>query len=78
MNRCLTPSGNEKVECEEHAVPYEDGVPPDPTIEEMRKVVCDLGIRPEIPSRWSKSKVYKTNKIIHYIFLYFRAIYYEL
>ncbi|XP_052864579.1 TGF-beta receptor type-1 [Anopheles cruzii] len=37
---------------EEYQLPFFDVVQPDPTIEEMRKVVCMDQQRPSIPSRW--------------------------
>lgn len=43
--------------CEEYQLPYFDLVPPDPTIEEMRKVVCLDRQRPAITSRWLSTEV---------------------
>jgi TGF-beta receptor type-1 len=37
---------------EEYQLPYYDKVQSDPSLEEMREVVCDQKIRPEIPNRW--------------------------
>uniref|UniRef100_A0A5F9CCD3 receptor protein serine/threonine kinase n=1 Tax=Oryctolagus cuniculus TaxID=9986 RepID=A0A5F9CCD3_RABIT len=37
---------------EEYQLPYYDMVPSDPSIEEMRKVVCDQNLRPSIPNQW--------------------------
>ncbi|CAG2166534.1 unnamed protein product [Oppiella nova] len=37
---------------EEYQLPFYDMVPSDPTIEEMRKVVCGDRQRPQIPNRW--------------------------
>ncbi|XP_064408441.1 activin receptor type-1B isoform X2 [Latimeria chalumnae] len=37
---------------EEYQLPYYDQVPSDPSIEEMRKVVCDQKLRPNIPNWW--------------------------
>ncbi|KAK3861672.1 hypothetical protein Pcinc_032394 [Petrolisthes cinctipes] len=45
--RCNTGGG-----CEEYQLPYYDMVPNDPTIEEMRKVVCVCKQRPVIPNKW--------------------------
>ena len=42
----------------EHQLPYSDEVGFDPDIEEMRKVVCVDGCRPEKFARWSESKLY--------------------
>ncbi|XP_025414951.1 TGF-beta receptor type-1 isoform X2 [Sipha flava] len=38
---------------EEYQLPYYDSVPSDPTIDEMRKVVCLEIRRPPIPQRWN-------------------------
>ncbi|XP_066972038.1 TGF-beta receptor type-1-like isoform X5 [Macrobrachium rosenbergii] len=45
--RCNTGGG-----CEEYQLPYYDMVPNDPTIEDMRKVVCIYKQRPIIPNKW--------------------------
>ncbi|XP_028262182.1 activin receptor type-1B-like [Parambassis ranga] len=37
---------------EEYQLPYYDLVPSDPSIEDMRKVVCDQKLRPSIPNWW--------------------------
>ncbi|KAM4029028.1 TGF-beta receptor type-1 isoform 2-T2 [Anomaloglossus baeobatrachus] len=37
---------------EDYQLPYYDLVPSDPSVEEMRKVVCDQKLRPNIPNRW--------------------------
>ncbi|KAG8190143.1 hypothetical protein JTE90_026711 [Oedothorax gibbosus] len=37
---------------EEYQLPYHDMVPPDPTIEEMQRVVCDQKMRPPFSNRW--------------------------
>ncbi|XP_069776723.1 TGF-beta receptor type-1b isoform X5 [Narcine bancroftii] len=37
---------------EDYQLPYYDLVPSDPSIEEMRKVVCEQKLRPNIPNRW--------------------------
>ncbi|XP_037046242.1 TGF-beta receptor type-1 isoform X3 [Bradysia coprophila] len=42
---------------DEYQLPYYDVVQPDPTIEEMRKVICIDQQRPIIPNRWSSSEV---------------------
>ena len=36
----------------EYQLPFYDMVPSDPTIEEMKKVVCVDQQRPSIPNRW--------------------------
>jgi len=38
--------------CEEYQLPYHDLVPPDPKLEEMRRVVVVEGQRPIIPNQW--------------------------
>ena len=43
--------------CEEYQLPYYDRVPCDPSIEEMRKVVCIEKYRPSIPNRWIQVEV---------------------
>ncbi|XP_073405962.1 TGF-beta receptor type-1-like isoform X2 [Dendrobates tinctorius] len=37
---------------EDYQLPYYDAVPSDPSVEEMRKVVCEQKRRPNIPNRW--------------------------
>ncbi|XP_048856753.1 TGF-beta receptor type-1-like isoform X2 [Brienomyrus brachyistius] len=37
---------------EDYQLPYYDLVQSDPSVEEMRKVVCDQKLRPNIPNRW--------------------------
>ncbi len=46
---------------EEYQAPFQDVVPSDPSFEEMRKVVCVDGYRPEIPNRWSSDAVNNYN-----------------
>ncbi|KAI8478012.1 Activin receptor type-1C [Branchiostoma belcheri] len=41
---------------EDYQLPYYDMVPSDPSIEEMRKVVCDLRQRPSVPNRWHENE----------------------
>ncbi|XP_067107830.1 TGF-beta receptor type-1b isoform X2 [Osmerus mordax] len=36
----------------DYQLPYHDLVQSDPSVEEMRKVVCDQKLRPNIPNRW--------------------------
>ena len=43
--------------CEDYQQPYEGKVEPDPSLEEMRDVVCEQKFRPEIPNRWQSSEV---------------------
>lgn len=42
---------------EEYQPPFHDVVPADPSFEEMRKVVCVDGYRPDIPNRWTSDPV---------------------
>nr|XP_046148948.1 TGF-beta receptor type-1-like isoform X3 [Oncorhynchus gorbuscha] len=37
---------------EDYQLPYHDLVQSDPSVEEMRRVVCDQKLRPNIPNRW--------------------------
>ncbi|XP_065275803.1 activin receptor type-1B isoform X7 [Emys orbicularis] len=48
----LSTSGSGSGIHEEYQLPYYDLVPSDPSIEEMRKVVCDQKLRPNIPNWW--------------------------
>lgn len=41
------------LEIDTYQLPYFDAVQPDPSIEEMKKVVCIEGRRPEIPEQWN-------------------------
>ena len=42
---------------EDYQLPYHDLVQSDPSVEEMRKVVCDQKLRPNIPNRWQSCEV---------------------
>ncbi|XP_055858580.1 TGF-beta receptor type-1 isoform X3 [Episyrphus balteatus] len=42
---------------DEYQLPYYDVVQPDPSIDEMKKVVCTDKMRPNIPNRWHASEV---------------------
>lgn len=46
---------------EEYQLPYYDLVPSDPSIEEMRKVVCDQKLRPNVPNWWQSYEVFKSS-----------------
>uniref|UniRef100_A0A5K3FL72 receptor protein serine/threonine kinase n=1 Tax=Mesocestoides corti TaxID=53468 RepID=A0A5K3FL72_MESCO len=39
---------------EEYQLPYQDYVGSDPLVEEMKSVVCELGLRPHLPLVWQK------------------------
>ena len=43
---------------EEFQLPYYDVVPSDPSLDDMKGVVCDKKIRPTCPNRWHASEVY--------------------
>lgn len=43
---------------EDYLPPFGDSVPPDPSFEDMKKVVCSDGQRPIIPNRWSCDEVF--------------------
>lgn len=49
-------TGDEK-EVEEYKPPFFDVVDSDPSFEQMKAVICDGGIRPQLPSRWQKDPV---------------------
>lgn len=55
---------------EDYQLPFYDFVPSDPTIEEMRKVVCLEKQRPQIPFRWYASPVSVTVILIR-VFSFF-------
>ena len=42
---------------EDYQLPYYDLVQPDPSVEEMRRVVCDQKLRANIPNRWQSCEV---------------------
>ena len=42
---------------EDFQLPYYDLVPSDPTIEDMRKVVCEQKLRPNVPNQWQSCEV---------------------
>ncbi|XP_052382879.1 activin receptor type-1B-like isoform X2 [Oncorhynchus keta] len=46
---------------EEYQLPYFDLVPSDPSIEEMRKLVCDQKLRPNVPNWWQS---YETLRVM--------------
>lgn len=48
---------------EDYQLPYYDLVPSDPSIEEMRKVVCDQKLRPNIPNCWQSYEVMTHNSV---------------
>lgn len=45
---------------EEYQLPYYDLVPSDPSIEEMRRLVCEQKVRPNIPNWWQSYEVRNT------------------
>ena len=42
---------------EDFQLPYYDLVPSDPTVEDMRKVVCEQKLRPNVPNQWQGCEV---------------------
>ena len=42
---------------EEYQIPYHDAVGADPSFEEMHRVVCVEGRRPDLPNRWNGDEV---------------------
>lgn len=53
---------------DEYKVPFYDVVPPDPSFEDMRKVVVVDQYRPVMPARWSKSAVRNFRSKLHKFF----------
>ena len=53
---------------EEFQLPYYDVVPSDPSLDDMKGVVCDKKIRPTCPNRWHASEVhgFSTNTVFTY------------
>jgi len=56
-NRCVV-EGNEN-DTQEYQMPYWDQVNSDPSIEEMKDIVCDKKIRPYCPERWQNNEALK-------------------
>lgn len=63
---CETPvtGCTKKTMCEDYALPYHDvvaaaGPSGEPRVEDMRRVVCEEGVRPPIPGRWDDDEVLK-------------------
>lgn len=48
---------------DEYQLPYYDMVPSDPSLEEMRKVVCDQKLRPSVPNQWQSFEVFNTCEV---------------
>ena len=42
---------------EDYAQPYFEVVDADPTLDDMRRAVCDKGFRPTVPDRWQETEV---------------------
>ena len=58
LGRRTSGGGNAKASLyEDYQLPYHEVVDPDPSLEEMRRVVCDKGIRPTCTNRWEASEV---------------------
>uniref|UniRef100_A0A1A9WJF2 receptor protein serine/threonine kinase n=1 Tax=Glossina brevipalpis TaxID=37001 RepID=A0A1A9WJF2_9MUSC len=61
IRRCRIVSVDTKlITYDDYALPYYDVVPADPSIEDMRTVVCDQGLRPSISALWQENKVLST------------------
>lgn len=58
--RCASESGGKYLLVDEYQLPYSNLVPPDPSFDDMHEVVCQKGLRPEIPLRWHSNEVLKT------------------
>lgn len=43
--------------CEEYQLPYFEVVPNDPSLEDMRKMICTNKERPLIPNRWTQNNI---------------------
>jgi len=56
-NRCQVEAGDK--ESTEYQMPYWDQVNSDPSIEEMKEVVCDKQIRPNCPEKWQQNEALK-------------------
>ena len=54
--RSITTDKN-KLEFEDYSVPYYNHTSPDPSIDEMKLLVCDGDIRPTVSSRWANSVI---------------------
>jgi len=48
------------IRAEDYQLPFYDVVQPDPTLDEMKAVVCDKKIRPTCPNRWHASDQLKS------------------
>ena len=57
-------------------MPYYDCVPCDPSLEDMKEVVCEQRHRPEIPNRWQSYEVryIEETRDTHSTLLSFNAI----
>lgn len=49
---------------EDFQLPYYDLVPSDPSVEDMRKVVCDQKLRPSIPNQWQSCEVRRRKRSV--------------
>ena len=57
--KCFTARRTKVTEVvEDHRLPYFELVNSDPTLEEMRLVVCEKKVRPSSPRHWESSKVF--------------------
>jgi len=58
---------NDPTSADEFALPYHLNVGPDPSFEEMRKVVCIAKDRPDIPDRWRQSVEFMARTCSHMV-----------
>lgn len=58
---------------EDYQLPYYDLVQSDPSVEEMRKVVCEQKLRPNLPNRWQSCEVRR-----HFFFFSTLSLYFTL
>lgn len=57
----MDPDINEADQCDmwnvDYALPYHDKVGKDPQIDEMKRVVCEMNVRPVVYQEWLRNKV---------------------
>lgn len=49
---------------DEYELPYSGLVPPDPSFDDMHEVVCQKGLRPDIPLRWYTNDVSDNTQVL--------------
>lgn len=60
---------------DEYQPPYYDCVPPDPALEDMRRVVCVEKRRPNVPNRWHSDPVSTVLSSTYCILIYHFQLY---